>query len=120
MTRAAHEHRIQLVNSDDPVDVRVHEIQAGSRPPVPEQPRLRVLDPQPLTQQRVVEQIDLADRQVVGRAPPRIYECELLAGQPARAAAAIALGRTGHRPILPDALARVTGMRSGGSGGEFA
>ena len=41
----------------------------GRRAPVPEQPRLDVLGPQRFAQQRVVEQIDLADREVVRGAP---------------------------------------------------
>jgi hypothetical protein len=43
-----------------------------------EQPRLDVLDRQRLAQERVVEEVDLADRQVVGRAPVGVDERELV------------------------------------------
>jgi hypothetical protein len=48
---------------------------------VPEQPRLDVLEPQRLAQQRVVAQVDLADGEVVGGAPPGVQQNELLAFQ---------------------------------------
>ena len=59
----------EVAQADDPVEVRVDEVQPGRRAPVPEQPRLDVLDLQRLAQQRIVEQVDLSDRQVVGGAP---------------------------------------------------
>ena len=64
---------------DDPVAVDVDEIQPGSRAPVPEQPRLDVLQPQRLFQQRIVEEVDLADRQIIGGAPPCVDQPQLLA-----------------------------------------
>ena len=64
-----HVHRVEVAGRDDPVQVRVDEVQAGGGAPVAEQPRLDVLGPQRLAQQRVVEQVDLADRQVVGGPP---------------------------------------------------
>jgi len=42
-----------------------------------EKTRLDVFDLDRLFEQRVVEQVDLADRQVVRRAPPRIDQTEL-------------------------------------------
>ena len=53
----------------DAVQVRVDEILSWRRSPVAEQAGLDVRGLQRLAQQRVVEQIDLADRKVVGRAP---------------------------------------------------
>ena len=50
----------------------------GRRAPVAEQPRLDVLRLERLAQQRVVEQVDLADRQVVGRAPVGVDPAELV------------------------------------------
>jgi ribosome biogenesis protein Nip4 len=44
---------------------------------VAEQPRLHVLRFQGLAQQRVVEQVDLADRQVVGCAPVGVHLLQL-------------------------------------------
>jgi hypothetical protein len=41
---------------------------------MPEQPRLHVRGQERLAQQRVVQQIDLTDREVVGRPPPRVEQ----------------------------------------------
>jgi hypothetical protein len=69
VTRACHVDDVELVALDDAVEVRVDEVQARRGPPVAEQPRLDVLDPQRLAQQRVVKQVDLADGEIVGGAP---------------------------------------------------
>ena len=60
---------VEVVLVDDAVEVRVDEIQPGRRAPVAEQARLDVLDRQLLREQRVVEQIDLSHRHVVGGTP---------------------------------------------------
>jgi hypothetical protein len=54
--------RVQVLAADHPVHVDVDEVEPRGRAPVAEQPRLDVLDPKRLAQQRVVEQVDLADR----------------------------------------------------------
>ena len=54
---------------DDPVAVRINEIQAGRGAPVAQQPGLDVFHAQRLGEQRVVEKINLPDGQVVGGAP---------------------------------------------------
>ena len=59
------------------VEVGVDEVQARRRAPVAEQARLDVLGLQRLAEQRIVEQIDLADGEIVGRAPVAVYEFEL-------------------------------------------
>ena len=73
---AGDEQDLEVERFDQPVEVRVDEIEAGRRAPVPEQPRLDVLLDQRLAQQRIVEQIDLADRQVVGGAPVGVDQLE--------------------------------------------
>src|SRR6266581_6674831 len=60
---------VEVALLDDPVGVRVDEVEAGGRAPVAQQPRLDVFELQWSIEQRVVEQIDLPDRQVVGRPP---------------------------------------------------
>ena len=65
---------VQVPGADDPVQVGVDEVQAGRRAPVAEQARLDVLGLQRLPQERVVEQVDLADGQVVGGPPVGIDE----------------------------------------------
>jgi hypothetical protein len=44
---------------DQPVQVRVDEVQAGRRAPVAQQSRLDVLDLQGLAQQRIPQKVDL-------------------------------------------------------------
>ena len=63
---------VEVVFLDQPVQVDVEEIEARRRSPMPEQPRLDVLFGQRLLQQRVVVEIDLADRQIVRGAPVRV------------------------------------------------
>ena len=63
---AGHVDHVEVARDDRAVEVGVDEVQPRRRAPVPEQPRLDVLGRQRLAQQRVVEQVDLPDRQVVG------------------------------------------------------
>ena len=64
--------RAPVVLHDDAVEVGIDEVQAGRGAPVAEKARLDVLGLQRLVEQRVVEQVDLADRQIIGRAPPGV------------------------------------------------
>jgi hypothetical protein len=59
---------------------------------VPEQARLHVLAVERLAQQRVVEQVDLADGQVVGGAPVRIEPLGVVGAE------RLSLQRFGHAP----------------------
>jgi hypothetical protein len=61
--------------------VRIEKIQPRGRPEVAEEPRLYVLWPEWLAQERVVEQVDLPDGQVVRRPPVAIDQLELLVGE---------------------------------------
>src|SRR5919198_315629 len=70
--------RVQVAGADCAVDVDVDKVEARRRAEVTEQPRLHVLRPQRLAQERVVEQVDLPDREVVGRAPVRVEQPQLL------------------------------------------
>src|SRR5207248_4752878 len=58
---------------DDPVEVDVDEIQSRRRAPVAQQPGLDVLALQRLLQQGIVVKINLADGQVVCRAPVSVH-----------------------------------------------
>ena len=101
---AGDEHRVQVPLSDDAVHMDVGQVQPGIRAPVPEQPRLGVLEPQRLVQEGVVEQVDLSHRQVVRRPPVGVDEPQLvLAERPAR--------RSGDAPRRG-----VSGLLAGGSG----
>ena len=55
--------------------MRVDEVQSWCRAPVPEQPWLDMVLCQRLLEQRIVIEIDLADRQVIGGAPVRVDQC---------------------------------------------
>jgi hypothetical protein len=69
-----HVQRVEVTLLDDLVHVRVKQVQPRRRPPVPEQPRFDVFGLQRLSQQRVVQQIDLPDRQVIRRSPVRVEQ----------------------------------------------
>ena len=66
--------RVGLANT--PVEEGVDHREPRTRTPVPEQARFDVLDAERLAQQDVVLQIDLRNRQVVGRGPPPQIEFE--------------------------------------------
>ena len=87
--------RAQVVARDHAVEVRVDEVQPRRRAPVAEQPRLDVLERERLAQQRVVEQVDLPDGEVVRGAPEGVEARELLGRQRARG-----VGR-GHARRVP-------------------
>ena len=77
VARAGDVDRAQFARPDLPVQVRVEEVEARHGAEVAEQARLHVLRLQRLPQQRVVEQVDLSDGEVVGGAPVGIDQAEL-------------------------------------------
>ena len=81
MTRADDVDHVEVVALDDPVEVHVEHVQARRRAPMAEQPRLDVLALERLLQQRIVEQIDLADRQVVGCPPIGVHRPQFVGGE---------------------------------------
>ena len=88
---------VEVPGPDDPVEVGVDEVETGCRPPVTEQPGLDVLGRQRLAQQRVVQQVDLPDRQVVGRPPVGVDQLHL--GRRKRHGVS---GQCHHGPIVAD------------------
>ena len=73
---------VQVLVPDHPVEVCVDQVQTRRRAPVPEQPRLDLLGPQRLGQQRVFpQQVNLPHGQVIRRAPPGIERVKLTASQ---------------------------------------
>ena len=92
--------RVEVAGLDDPVHVDVDHVQAGGRAPVPEEARLDVVRLQGAAQHRVVEQVDLADRQVVGGTPVRVEQVELVRGQGPGGGRGKGVGR-GHRGASP-------------------
>ena len=81
---AGDEDRVEVTRLDRPVQVRVDEVEAGHGAEVAEQPRLHVLGLQRLAQERVVEQVDLPDREVVRSAPVGVEELDFLLRQDVR------------------------------------
>ena len=81
VTRTGDEDGAQVAGPDGPVQMRVDEVQAGDGAEVAEQTRLDVLGLQRLPQQRIVEQVDLPDRQIVRSAPIGVEKLELLLSQ---------------------------------------
>src|SRR6266568_5474021 len=77
MARPSDVHHVKITGPYDPVQVHIDEVQPRRGSPMSEQTRLDVLKPQRLPQQRVVVQVDLADRQVVCSAPPGIDQTAL-------------------------------------------
>ena len=67
---------VEVVLLDDPVQVHVDEVLPGRRAPVAQQHVLHVRERQRPLQQRIVVEVDLADRQVVGGAPVGIHPAE--------------------------------------------
>jgi hypothetical protein len=64
---------VEVLLPDDAVEVGVDEVQPRRRAPVAEQARLDAVDLERPLQQRVVVEVDLADRQVVGGAPVGVH-----------------------------------------------
>src|SRR4051812_49411885 len=72
VTGPGDEDRAEVARADRAVEVRVEQGQAGRRAEVAEQAWLDVLADERLAQERIVEQVDLADGEVVRGAPPGI------------------------------------------------
>ena len=81
MAGSGDEDDVGVAVADDAVQMRVDQVQPGRGAPMPQQPRLDVLGRQRLAQQRIVQQIDLTDRQVVGRPPVGVDAGTFVVGQ---------------------------------------
>ncbi len=86
---------VEVPVADHAVHVRVDEVEPRGRPPVAEQTGFDVLRTQPLPEQRVVEQVDLTDREIVRRPPVGVDEGEIVVGE--GACGSHVGGRLGHR-----------------------
>ena len=97
VSRADDVDHVQVVAFDDPVEVNVEHVQARRRAPVAEQPRLDVLALERLFQERVVEQVDLPDREVVGGPPVGVDLAEFVGCE--RCGFSLRIARTCGRPV---------------------
>ena len=78
---ARHVEHGQVAFDDRAVEVDIDEVQARRRAPVPEEPRLDVLEDERRLQERVVQEVDLADGEVVRGAPVRVHLREEVFGR---------------------------------------
>ncbi|MGX1246957.1 hypothetical protein RKD46_008061 [Streptomyces pseudovenezuelae] len=81
VARPPHAQGVPAAGPDDAVEMGVHEVQTRGGAPVAEQPRLDVLRAQRLGEQRVRQEVDLADGQVVGGAPVGVEGFQLVVGE---------------------------------------
>ncbi len=72
---------VEIVFLDDPVQVYVNEVLPGGRAPVPQQHMLHIRQRQRPPQQRIVVEINLPDREIVGGAPVGVDLAEQLRGE---------------------------------------
>ena len=77
VARPGHEDHVEVVLDDHPVEMHPDEGQRRARAPVAEQPVLDVLGLQRLLQQRIVLEVDHADRQVIARPPVGVHQLQL-------------------------------------------
>ena len=73
MPRPNQVNHVQVAFTDQPVPVDIQKIEPRCCAPVAQQPRLYVVQRQRAFQQRVVFQINLAHREVIGRAPVGVH-----------------------------------------------
>jgi hypothetical protein len=65
---------IQIVLLNQPVQMNIDEIEPGRSAPMPQQPGFDVFQFQRLSEQRIIEQINLAYREVVGSSPVSVQQ----------------------------------------------
>jgi len=75
------EDRVDVALPDQPVEVGPEQVQPRRGAPVAQQPGFDVLLLERTAQQRVVQEVDLPDGQVVRRPPPGVEELDLLVRQ---------------------------------------
>jgi len=73
MPRARDVDHVDVVFLDDAIQMDVDEVLSRSRAPVPEQHVLHVRERKRALQERIVVEIELADRQIVGGAPVGLH-----------------------------------------------
>ena len=76
VARTDDEDRVPVALANHAIHVRDDQVEPRRGAPVPEQSRLHVLDAERLAKQRVLEQVDLPDRQVVRRPPVGVDRVE--------------------------------------------
>ena len=95
VTRARYVDHIEITLADDTIEMHIHEIQPGRRSPVAEQTWLDVIERERLAQQRIGEQINLPDREIVRGAPIRVDAMQCVVGERSRNCAFTLWGSAG-------------------------
>ena len=80
MAGAADIDDVEVGRPDRAIEMGIDEIQPRRGSPMAEQARLDVLGPQLFLQQRIIEQVDLADGQIIGGAPIAVDQIEVVLG----------------------------------------
>jgi len=93
---------VEVMLCYQPVEVDIQEVQPGRGAPVPKQPGFHVIQRQWHFEQRIVPQIDLADREIIGGAPVGIHFLQKIGGE-----------GTGHSKLQTNWLNRRQGLRIG-------
>ncbi len=78
MPGAGNEDRVEILRADHSVDVRVNEVQPRRCSPLTQQTRLDVLSTKWFTQERVGEQVDLSDGQIVRGSPVGVDQVQII------------------------------------------
>ena len=78
MAGTRNEDGVEVPLPDDSVGMHVDEVQSRRGSPVTQKPGLDVLRAERLSQEWVVEEVDLAHRQVVRRPPPPVETVQLI------------------------------------------
>ena len=81
MARTSHVDHVEIESSSHPVQMRVHEVETRRRSPMAQEPRFHMRRRQRFLEQRIVEQIDLPDRQIVRGSPIGVDPLELIVRQ---------------------------------------
>ena len=87
---------VLVIFLDDPVEMNAEHVQAGRRTPMAEQPWLDVFALERFVQERVVEEVDLTDRQVIGGSPVGVHLPQFVGGERGCRSLATVLGRAFH------------------------
>ena len=73
MPRTTNVNHVQIVLFDHASEVRIDKVQPGSGSPVTQQPGFDVFEFQRLFEERIIVEVNLSHRQVVGRTPVSIH-----------------------------------------------
>ena len=77
MSRPADVNNVEIVLRDQAVEVHIDKVQSRRRTPMTKQPRFHMLKLQRLTHQGVRVQVDLSNREIIGRAPISVHLAQL-------------------------------------------